>query len=217
LLIEGSLEVQEDIYVGDNIQIDGSLLFKDEIWLLGSTADNIFGDSVGFRNSQNNERTTLRIMPQGTVTDGKGASNLEFFGTDFIGDSTNWERMKLRADTSLGYYELFTEKGGTGTLRPLHIYTSGNSSQIVCSTDGTVSLSGILNATASGLRTIKSVADVSDPPTDAELDTAFGDPTTVDSGFIGILDDNDAGTDCYICWTTGTAGEWFYTKGTKAV
>ncbi|MFA5037766.1 MAG: hypothetical protein WC479_11400 [Candidatus Izemoplasmatales bacterium] len=68
-----------------------------------------------------------------------------------------------------------------------------------------------------GIQTIKSVANVSAPPTDAELDSAFGDPTVVGSGFIGIVDDNDAGTDCYICWTTGTAGEWFYLAGTKAL
>ena len=67
-----------------------------------------------------------------------------------------------------------------------------------------------------GVQTKYAVDDVADPPTDAQLDTAFGDPTTVGSGFVGILDDNDGGTDCYICWTTGTAGEWFYTKGTKA-
>lgn len=59
--------------------------------------------------------------------------------------------------------------------------------------------------------------DVSSPPTDAELDAAFGTPPTVGPGFIGILDDNDGGTVCYICWTTGTDGEWFYEEGTKAI
>ena len=59
--------------------------------------------------------------------------------------------------------------------------------------------------------------DVSDPPTDDELDSIFGDPTTVGAGFIGIIDDNDAGGDVYFCYTTGTADEWFYVKGTKAI
>ena len=71
--------------------------------------------------------------------------------------------------------------------------------------------------TTDGIRTKKVVDDISDPPTDAELDTAFGDSTTVGAGFVGIIDDNGVGTDCYICWTTGVAGEWFYAKGTKAV
>lgn len=68
-----------------------------------------------------------------------------------------------------------------------------------------------------GIETIVANDDVADPPTDAELDTAFGDPTALNAGFIGILDDAGAGTDVYICWTTGNAGEWYYTKGTKAV
>lgn len=54
-------------------------------------------------------------------------------------------------------------------------------------------------------------------PTDAELDAAFGDPTVVGSGFLGILDDNDDGILNFVCWTTGTAGEWFYGQGTKAL
>ena len=62
-----------------------------------------------------------------------------------------------------------------------------------------------------------SVANVTNPPTDAELDSAFGDPTVLGPHFIGILDDNDAGTNVYMCTTTGTAGEWFYTLMTKAV
>lgn len=68
-----------------------------------------------------------------------------------------------------------------------------------------------------GVQTKYATDDVADPPTDAELDAAFGDPTVVGSGFVGVLDDNDAGTDCYVCWTTGAAGEWFYAKGIKAV
>ena len=67
-----------------------------------------------------------------------------------------------------------------------------------------------------GVQTKYATDDVSDPPTDAELDAAFGDPTVVGPGFVGILDDNGAGLYCYICWTTGTAGEWFYVAGTKA-
>lgn len=67
-----------------------------------------------------------------------------------------------------------------------------------------------------GVQTKYSTDDVADPPTDAQLDTAFGDPTVVGSGFVGVLDDADGGTNCYICWTTGTAGEWFFVKGTKA-
>lgn len=74
-----------------------------------------------------------------------------------------------------------------------------------------------LNLNVGGIQTRYVTDDVADPPTDAELDAAFGDPTVVGAGFVGILDDNGAGADCYVCWTTGAAGEWFYAKGAKAV
>jgi hypothetical protein len=52
--------------------------------------------------------------------------------------------------------------------------------------------SGIVNCSA-GVRTIVSTADVSNPPTAAQLTSAFGAPGTVGSGFIGIVNDNAAG------------------------
>lgn len=68
---------------------------------------------------------------------------------------------------------------------------------------------------AAGLNTKVSVADVADPPTDAELDAAFGEPAALGAGFIGILDDNSGDADVYICYTSD--GSWYYLKGTKAV
>ena len=57
--------------------------------------------------------------------------------------------------------------------------------------------------------------DVSSPPTDAELDTAFGDSATLGAGFTGLLDDNDAGTAVWLCYVV--AGAWWYEALTKAV
>lgn len=57
--------------------------------------------------------------------------------------------------------------------------------------------------------------NVSDPPTDAELDTAFGAPASVYRTFMGLLNDNGDGSDIYICVTDGTS--WFYSKYTKAL
>lgn len=76
---------------------------------------------------------------------------------------------------------------------------------------------GVVDASASSIRVKRSIANITVPPTDAELDSAFGDPTVVGAGFIGVVDDNDAGTDVYWVYTTGTAGEWFYIAGTKAL
>jgi len=76
---------------------------------------------------------------------------------------------------------------------------------------------GIVNASSASVRVKTSSANVSAPPTDAELDSAFGDPTTLGSGFKAILDDNGDGVTVYTVWTTGNAGEWYYTLGTLAL
>ena len=60
----------------------------------------------------------------------------------------------------------------------------------------------------------RAVDNTANPPTDAQLDTAFGAPATLGAGFFGILDDNDAATNVYLCYTDGTS--WFYERLTKA-
>lgn len=67
---------------------------------------------------------------------------------------------------------------------------------------------------STGLFTAQDVSNFSDPPTDAELDAAFGTPATLGRGFVATLDDNDADTDCYLVWTSDAS--WYYVKGTKA-
>jgi hypothetical protein len=59
-----------------------------------------------------------------------------------------------------------------------------------------------------------SSADVTNPPTDAELDTAFGTPATVGAGFAAVLDDNNADTNVYFVTSNGTS--WWYVALTKA-
>jgi len=58
-------------------------------------------------------------------------------------------------------------------------------------------------------------ADVSSPPTDAELDTAFGLPANVGAGFLALVDDNDADTTVWLVASNGTS--WWYEGLTKAV
>lgn len=59
-----------------------------------------------------------------------------------------------------------------------------------------------------------STADVSNPPTDAELDAEFGTPATVGAGFRATIDDNGAGTNHYLVWSDGT--NWIIHTGTIA-
>lgn len=59
-----------------------------------------------------------------------------------------------------------------------------------------------------------STADVSNPPTDAELDSALGTPAAVGAGYQCLLDDGGADTNVYLVVSNGTS--WWYTALTKA-
>lgn len=56
--------------------------------------------------------------------------------------------------------------------------------------------------------------DVSNPPTDAELDAIFGSPSAVGAGYQIILDDNGADTNVYRITSNGTS--WWIDTLTKA-
>lgn len=74
----------------------------------------------------------------------------------------------------------------------------------------------VVNATAAGVRTKQAINNVNDTtPTAAELTTSFGTPASVGSGFVGIVKDNDADTNCFVVVSNGTS--FFYHKFTKAV
>ena len=59
-----------------------------------------------------------------------------------------------------------------------------------------------------------SIADTSNPPTDAELDTAFGTPATVGSGYLAFLDDAGGDANFYLIGSNGTS--WWHVALTKA-
>lgn len=82
------------------------------------------------------------------------------------------------------------------------------------STSTNASLFSGITQFAAGLRTKVSTANTSNPPTDAELDSAFGEPATLGTGFVGLLDDNNAGTNAYACFAIGT--NWWTVALTKA-
>ena len=65
-----------------------------------------------------------------------------------------------------------------------------------------------------GLRTRITNTDVSFPPTDAELDSAFGSPATVGAGFLALIDDNGSGLTLWLIASDGT--NWWTRSLTKA-
>lgn len=62
---------------------------------------------------------------------------------------------------------------------------------------------------------VKSTLNVSNPPTDAELDAGFGAPATLPVNFGAIIDDNGAGANLWLVYAVGT--KWGYTALTIAV
>jgi hypothetical protein len=62
---------------------------------------------------------------------------------------------------------------------------------------------------------VVSIDNVSSPPTDGELDTAFGTPATVGAGFTGVVDDAGASTAVWLIVSDGTS--WWYEGLTAAV
>lgn len=76
-------------------------------------------------------------------------------------------------------------------------------------------IDGIGNVDVSGDITVRAASsNVSNPPTDAELDSLFGTPATVGSGFVGLVDDSDS-NNMYRCYSDGT--NWFTVAGVLAV
>lgn len=73
----------------------------------------------------------------------------------------------------------------------------------------------VVNAQDSGTKYIQyDESNTSNPPTDAELDSAFGTPATVGEGFVVLLDDNGGDSNVYLVASNGTS--WWYTALTKA-
>ena len=72
---------------------------------------------------------------------------------------------------------------------------------------------GSLQKRETKVRIPRSTNNVSNPPTAAQATTAFGSVSELGSGFLGVIDDNDAGTNVYLCYTDGT--DWFSATLTK--
>lgn len=76
-----------------------------------------------------------------------------------------------------------------------------------------VTSTGVIEGSAT--KTTVDTTDVSNPPTDAELDAIYGTPAAVGAGFMSYIDDNGAGANFYQVTSDGT--NWWIFTGTKAV
>lgn len=104
---------------------------------------------------------------------------------------------------AVGLYTAAQTAGGTGNA---HICdnTAFSSSWYINSTSALPSLfSGIVNLSA-GFKTKVSTANTSNPPTNAEVISAFGTAAAVGAGFIALMDDNNGHAAEYLIWSDGT-------------
>lgn len=133
---------------------------------------------------------------------------------------TNYGAINCLADSSAvtgrkAYVRLGALSGGTlgqASITDNNTFGGAGESYFIHSTGTNSSLfSGVVNCSA-GLRTKVALDNVSNPPTQAEMVTAFGAAATTGAGFIGIINDNNGGTAEYLCWSDGT--NYFYAAGT---
>lgn len=113
--VAGNVRIQS----ANTLKLGGTGSGDNFVNLWGSVAAGTF-NYLEVQTPQTNERTVLRIAPKGSA--GNPATALEFYGTDFYADNSNWERLNIRSQNTT--YLITTEKGGTGTLRPLQLSTS---------------------------------------------------------------------------------------------
>jgi hypothetical protein len=118
-----------------------------------------------FRAATTNATTILRVIPNGT-----GLAAFEFFTTDYFSDTANWENIKIESGTTTKFY---TQAGGTGTIRPLAIYTGANTTQLVLNTDGTVDVGGALGVTGTMAATTVTGANVTSGSDPGHTHTAY--------------------------------------------
>lgn len=95
------------------------------------------------------------------------------------------------------------DSGGGWTLGPVGVL--GNIHTIY----------GKVNAVQDGIQTKYSSGTFSNPPTNAQIVTAFGSAATAAPGFMGLADHLGAGTIVYAVWSNGV--NWFYALTTQAV
>ncbi len=190
-----TLSLLEPIITTNTSTTDGVKLFT------------IFGEEVTLRNTSSNTRTGFMVMPHGTVA--SGPTYFTFFGTDYISDPSNYEALQLASKgASDTYYSLGTVSSGSGVVRPILIYTGANSSQLVLTTDGGVSVGTGTAAGSGNLRVAKAVTHT--PLTVATLPTpTLGMVACVSDGDSGlawgaIVVNSGSGATKYLVWYNGS-------------
>ena len=103
--------------------------------------------------------------------DGTDSTELSLFDVGTPADITNRERLQIYKNSTAGY--ISTEADGTGTLRPLIIYTEGNTNQLHLDTGGRVGIGLTPTANMSGLSIESGVVTIKETTTPT-ADSGYG-------------------------------------------
>jgi len=92
-----------------------------------------------------NVASSLRVIPKGTGYTGTIRGDLQIANTDIVADGANYEILLERANAT--EYDIWSISNGTGTNRPIKIFTgsasSPNTNQLSLNTDGTILMSNL--------------------------------------------------------------------------
>lgn len=181
----------------------GGAARTDTILTLAGIAGLTGGDQTGFR-------TAYTISSAGT---GGSAAYLSLLTT---ADAA------FTCPYLLGFFAQNPVKGAASTItRVVHYYfdapTVGGTGNAVIANNLAFSGNWFINYNGSlastiggivafpdGVKLKVSTANVSNPPTDADLISVFGAAATVGAGFMAIVDDNNGHANEYLIWSDGT-------------
>jgi hypothetical protein len=125
---------------GTQIIVPSKLDVQDELTLSKGTQNYTFSDRATALTIQSQTSGNGHFIELFTKDgDGTDGTSLSFYGVGSPSDVVNRERLRILIGTS-GRYEIFTEADGTGTLKPLIIYTEGNTDQLYIATDGDIGI-----------------------------------------------------------------------------
>jgi len=124
-----------------NVQINDGGAFYGDSGLVYNKATKALtlGGNPTFRSITANTGMYLNFMPNGSVS--SLPVGFSIFGTDFVADSSNWERLAIFSKgTSDVSYSIGTDAAGTGVRRPLSIAADGTTTHLRLNTDGSVGI-----------------------------------------------------------------------------
>jgi len=82
--------------------------------------------------------------------DGTDAMSINMFAKGTPASVTNRELLQFTYDTGGPHFALVSNADGTGTVRPLKLYTGANTSQLILNIDGTTSTAGAASLATGG-------------------------------------------------------------------